>query len=258
MKLGDRRKTSIFYFLQEQPFIMKLKSIILIIIGALIVGYPIINNIYTEYRQKELLNSLEEAKKAYQSSISDLEYNQNLENSNISEAVMDSYLYLNETFTSLNDDNTNEPNEADMNNNNNGNKKENIAILGTIKIDKINLNLPIMDGTSSEILKLGAGKLEGTTDFGKIGNTAISAHRSHAYGRNFNRLNEVEVGDLVTISTLDTDYTYEVFNIQIVEPDDVSLLKKSETESILTLITCHPLYTASHRLIVQAKHIVSE
>ena len=37
---------------------------------------------------------------------------------------MDSYLYLNETFTSLNDDNTNEPNEADMNNNNNGNKKK--------------------------------------------------------------------------------------------------------------------------------------
>ena len=129
MKLGDRRKTSIFYFLQEQPFIMKLKSIILITIGALIVGYPIINNIYTEYRQKELLNSLEEAKKAYQSSISDLEYNQNLENSNISEAVMDSYLYLNETFTSLNDDNTNEPTEADMNNNNNGNKKENILFM---------------------------------------------------------------------------------------------------------------------------------
>jgi len=127
--------------------------------------------------------------------------------------------------------------------------------LGVIKIDKIDCTLPILDGTTPEILKIGAGKLTGTTDIGEIGNTAISAHRSHTYGRNFNRLNEVEEGDIVVISTSDADYTYEVFNIQVVEPSDVSLLKKSKTESILTLITCHPLYIASHRLIVQARLI---
>ena len=57
---------------------------------------------------------------------------------------------------------------------------------------------------------------------------------------------------------MDAVYNYEVFNIFIVEPSDVSVLKKSKTESILTLITCHPLYTATHRLIVQAKLLPEE
>lgn len=242
----------------ELSRLMKLKSSLIILIGVLIASYPIVNNLYSEYKQKELLNSIVQAKKVYQDSINNLENEQSLVNnelSDLSEAEMNSYLYLDETFIQLND---NENTLTDEDNNSDVSKKESIVTLGTIKIDKIDANLPIMEGTTSHILKIGAGKLTGTTDIGKIGNTAISAHRSHAYGRNFNRLNEVEVGDLVTISTLDTDYTYEVFNIQVVEPDDVSLLEKSKTESILTLITCHPLYTASHRLIVQAKHIDSE
>jgi len=227
---------------------MKLKSILLIAAGILIASYPIAKNIYTGYMQRKVLKEWEEERRAVQ-----YQFNQSgADTSEASEDAINSYLFLDEAFSDLNNDETTESIEDD----NKGNKNtKSFVTLGVIKIDKIDLVLPVMDGATPEILKIGAGKLTGTTDIGEIGNTAISAHRSHAYGRNFNRLNEVELGDIVVISTLDADFTYEVFNIQVVEPDDVSVLKKSETESILTLITCHPLYIASHRLIVQAKLI---
>jgi len=223
---------------------MKLKSILLIVIGILIASYPIVKNIYTGYMQRQILKDWEEERRAQQ-----LNSHVKEGSAETSEDAINSYLFLDEAFSQINDTETLGHTEGD--------DKENksFVTLGVIKIDKIDLNLPVMDGATPEILKIGAGKLTGTANIGEIGNTAISAHRSHAYGRNFNRLNEVEEGDIVVISTFDADYTYEVFNIQVVEPDDVSLLKKSKTDSILTLITCHPLYTASHRLIVQARLI---
>lgn len=220
---------------------MKPKSIILIVTGILIASYPVVKDIYTSYLQKKILYMWETEKDSGRNDASDAA---------ASDDEINSYIRLNEVFSELNDTESSEPEKE-----NNGAIDGEIVTLGVIKIDKINLKLPVMDGATPEILKIGAGKLTGTSNIGEIGNTAISAHRSHKYGRNFNRLNELEKGDIVTISTLEADYTYEVFNILVVEPDDVSVLKKSKTESILTLITCHPLYTASHRLIVQARLI---
>lgn len=218
---------------------MRFKSVLLIIIGVLIAMYPVVKDIYTIYMQKKLLKEWEEETKTHR-----LSGVFAANTSETDEDAINSYLTLDEIFSHLNESET----EDTMNEN-----EKSHTVLGVIKIEKINLVLPVIDGATPEILKIGAGKLTGTTDIGQIGNTAISAHRSHAYGRNFNRLGELEEGDIVVISTADADYTYKVFNIQIVEPDDVSVLKKSKTESILTLITCHPLYKATHRLIVQAR-----
>lgn len=229
---------------------MKIKSVLsvlLIIAGILIAGYPAIKDAYTGYMQKKILEEWEKEKKKVQQTHTT---NSN-SNSVTSEDVLNSYFSLDETFSQLNETETTEENTENVDKNEESTKS--FVTLGVLKIEKINLVLPVMDGATPEILKLGAGKLTGTTGIGSIGNTAIAAHRSHKYGRNFNRLDEVEEGDTVIISTIDADYTYEVFNIQVVEPDDVSLLKKSKTESILTLITCHPLYKATHRLIVQAR-----
>jgi len=224
----------------------KIISILLIIIGILIASYPIVKDIYTGYMQEKLLKEWEKERAAQKTDAHETE-----DVMEASEDAINSYLDLDEAFSDLNETETAESSATEENAEKNNSKS--FVTLGVLKIDKINLVLPVMDGATPEILKVGAGKLTGTTDIGKIGNTAISAHRSHKYGRNFNRLDELEEGDIVVISTLDADYTYEVFNIQVVEPNDVSLLKKSKSESILTLITCHPLYIASHRLIVQAR-----
>lgn len=225
----------------------KIISMLLIIAGILIAVYPVIKDMYTGYMQEKLLREWEEGRTA---SLNNSGKNEDTFEEASNDAI-NSYLGLEEAFSDLNE--TEETDQAETVENSENKNSSSFVTLGVIKIDKINLVLPVLDGATPEILKIGAGKLTGTTDIGKIGNTAISAHRSHKYGRNFNRLNELEEGDIVVISTLDADYTYEVFNIQVVEPNDVSLLKKSKSESILTLITCHPLYIASHRLIVQAR-----
>jgi sortase A len=238
---------------------MKLKSILLIAIGVIIIAYPIVNNTYTKYKQQVMLNEWEkEMQKREQTSKSldnsaDDESNENQDEltEDPSEDAVESYLSLQNLYPQIEEDDEDAENENSTQNDSSAN--ETIETIGVLKIDKIKAKLPVMNGTSASILKLGVGKIAGTSDFGEIGNTALSAHRSHSYGRNFNRLNEVKEGDPVSITTMDAVYNYEVFNILIVEPSDVSVLKKSKTESILTLITCHPLYTATHRLIVQAK-----
>ncbi len=125
--------------------------------------------------------------------------------------------------------------------------------IAIIRIPKINLKLPVMAGATQVNLKIGAGWMKETTAIGENGNTAIAAHRSYTRGRFFNRLDEVAVGDEIVIVKDGRELKYSVFNVVVVEPSDVSVLRGKKSESIVTLITCTPIKVASHRLIVQGK-----
>lgn len=128
-------------------------------------------------------------------------------------------------------------------------------LIGIIVIDKINVELPILEGATQANLKNAAAHLTGTAPLGEAGNGAIAAHRAHKTGRLFNRLNEVTYGDQIIIRTDGRELTYSVHHISVVEPTDVTVLEGSPDESIITLITCDPLYEATHRLIVQGRLI---
>lgn len=217
---------------------MKIKPLplILIIVGALIIAYPIANRIYSNYMEQKLLREWEEK----------MSHQQNNDADDESDAIS-SYLNLDEVFSQLSEEEE-QPEETE------NTPVQNFVTLGVLKIDKIKLSIPVLEGCTRDVLRVGAGTLDGTSKIGEIGgNTGISAHRSYTYGKQFNRLNEIEEGDTFNITTQQAVYHYEVFNIQIVEPTDVSLLKKNSEESIVSLITCHPIYIASHRLIVQGR-----
>jgi sortase A len=124
--------------------------------------------------------------------------------------------------------------------------------IGKLVIHKIDLTLPILQGASQANLKLAAGLLNGTSPLGEQGNSALAAHRSYTYGKQFNRLPEVEPGDTIEVATKDKKLTYEVIEEFIVIPGDLSVLKKDDKRSILTLITCHPMKNPTHRYIVKA------
>lgn len=85
-----------------------------------------------------------------------------------------------------------------------------------------------------------------------MGNCAIAGHRNYSFGLCFNRLNEVAVGDEITITTKEKDYIYTVTETKVVEPEEISVLDQTK-DTRLTLITCTPIYIASHRLIIIAK-----
>ncbi|WP_037285515.1 class D sortase [Saccharibacillus sacchari] len=126
------------------------------------------------------------------------------------------------------------------------------SILGIIKIDKINVCLPIVEGSTRENMRSAAAHISGTALPGAVGNTAIAAHRAHKPGRLFNRLGEMNIGDAIQIQTGDRNLTYYVNKITRVAPTDVSVLNADMIHKELTLITCDPLVNPTHRLIVHA------
>jgi sortase A len=127
------------------------------------------------------------------------------------------------------------------------------VLWGSIQIPKIHLKIPLFVGTSEPLLRKGAGILIGTNYPGDFGNSAIAGHRSHVFGRLFHRLDELSAGDEVTVHTTDGLFVYIVYQTFIAEPTDLSVLNPMPDQKILTLITCHPLYQSSHRLIVQSR-----
>lgn len=127
------------------------------------------------------------------------------------------------------------------------------TVLGKIKISSIDVDLLLVEGDSSGALKLGAGHMPDTAFPGQTGNCVIAGHRNYTFGSMFNRLDEVKEGDLVEIEFGGNEYTYKVTKTSIVEPSDLSVIEQSKETTELTLITCHPVYSASHRFIIKAE-----
>ena len=124
---------------------------------------------------------------------------------------------------------------------------------GVLIIDKIDLRMVIMDGVDEETLRVAAGRMPETDQLDEIGNCVLAGHRSYTFGKYFNRLDELEAGDKITVHLTNKTLQYEITKKFIVEPTDFSIAEKNDTDKILTLFTCHPVAIATHRLVVQAK-----
>ena len=137
------------------------------------------------------------------------------------------------------------------------NKEELASIIGLLKISKISLEEAIREGSTDSVLSSALGHMEGTALPGEEGNCCIAGHRNYTFGKYFNRLNEIEIGDQIEIETYDSNLIYEVNDIFVVEPTQVSVLSEIEGNN-LTLITCTPLFVGSHRLIIRATLVGKE
>lgn len=127
------------------------------------------------------------------------------------------------------------------------------SVIGKINIDKIDVEEAIVQGASEQSLNLGIGTVLPDRRPGRKGNFALAGHRGWSYGYQFNRLDELEDGDLITITTAEQRYTYQVTDKFIVPPDDLSVLEQSDDTAEITLITCEPMFRSTHRLIVKAE-----
>ncbi|MWC28821.1 class D sortase [Paenibacillus sp. MMS18-CY102] len=125
-------------------------------------------------------------------------------------------------------------------------------MLGSLQIAAIDLNEPIIYGASAESLKKGTGTVVEDRLPGREGNFVLAGHRSWKFGRHFNRLGELKLGDLIEIQTSAGTYRYKVSGSAIVSPDDLTVLDEVEGKAQLTLITCYPKRNPTHRLIIRA------
>lgn len=131
------------------------------------------------------------------------------------------------------------------------------GMMGYISIERIDVNLPIYHGTSNKVLSKGVGHIEGTSlPIGGIGtHSVLSAHRGLPSSKLFTDLDEVEVGDIFTITVLNKQLTYEIDKIVIVDPDEVENLEIEEDKDYVTLVTCTPYGINTHRLLVRGRRI---
>ncbi len=122
--------------------------------------------------------------------------------------------------------------------------------IGIIRIPKIHVEAPLLDGTDELSLNRGVGRIAGTASPGQEGNIGIAGHRDGF----FRGLKDIALGDTVEVITQTRTETYIIDNIVIVDPHDTSILRARQRPS-LTLVTCYPFHfigSAPRRYIVQA------
>ena len=121
-------------------------------------------------------------------------------------------------------------------------------VLGVIKIDKINFEGLIYEGTSMQTLSKGIGHFENTPYID--GNVCLAAHNSNSY---WAKLHTLSAGDKIHYTCFLGTKEYEVSNISKISETDWSSLENTDTNT-LTLITCVK-GQKNLRLCVQAKEI---
>lgn len=122
--------------------------------------------------------------------------------------------------------------------------------IALLQIPKIHLRAPVFNDDGVLSLNRGVGRIAGTAMPGTGGNTGLAGHRDGF----FRGLKDVKRGDRLELVTREGILTYVVDGIEIVSPNDVSVLGRREKPS-LTLVTCYPFYYLGHapkRYVVEA------
>ena len=127
------------------------------------------------------------------------------------------------------------------------------GIMGYIQIPKIGVNLPVYHGTSDSVLQKAIGHIEGTSlpVGGDSTHCAVSGHRGLPSAKLFTDLDKLDVGDVFTVTCMNYTCTYEIDQVRIVEPEDLSELNIIAGEDYCTLITCTPYGVNTHRMLVR-------
>ncbi len=140
------------------------------------------------------------------------------------------------------------------------------SALTRIAIPAIDVETLVVEGTSAAALRAGAGHYPNTPLPGQVGNVAIAGHRT-TYGKPFNRVDELQVGESIWLSTPIGDFEYVITNPPtdgecqratadraacVTSPRDWSIINQSP-DSVLTLTSCHPKGSAAQRIVIRAE-----
>ena len=145
--------------------------------------------------------------------------------------------------------------------------------MGYIQIDKINTMLSLYHGTSEAVLQTGIGHVEGSSlpvgspswnsKEGKVmdpkegTHIVLSGHRGLPSAKLFSDLDKLVDGDIFILTILNETLTYQVDQIRVVEPTDLSNLKIFKGMDYCTLVTCTPYGINTHRLLVRGHRVAN-
>lgn len=229
--------------MKRKPEVTTVLFVLLLLVGLGVLFYPTLSDLYTKWQlQKEIgrYNQVAEAKKT---DYSDLwaaaeEYNRYLAGKESQFTVDDEEReYVSTLLNPL------------------GN-----SMMGYIDIPKISVHIPVYQGTEEQELQSGAGWWIGSSlpAGGESTHCIITAHTGIVKAKLFTDLDQLEVGDRFTLSVLDRELTYEVDQILVTEPSDLSELYIVDGKDYVTLYTCTPYGINTHRLLVRGVRVETE
>ena len=115
-------------------------------------------------------------------------------------------------------------------------------VFGVLTIPRLSLEMPIYLGASKQNMASGAA-IMGQTSLpigGSNTNCVLAGHRGWNGAAYFLYINQLERGDVVTVTNLWETLTYEVVETRIISPNDVDAIHIQPNRELLTLLTCHP------------------
>jgi len=122
--------------------------------------------------------------------------------------------------------------------------------MAVLRIPRLHLEVPVLEGTDEWTLDRGVGHIEGTALPEEVGNVGLAGHRDGF----FRVLKDIANGDVLELALPGRVRRYRVEKISIVHQDDVQVLDATDAAR-LTLVTCYPFYfvgPAPERFIVRA------
>ena len=129
--------------------------------------------------------------------------------------------------------------------------------LGYITIPKIDVNLPIYEGTDDDVLLKGVGHLEGSSYplGGESTHSVLTGHRGLAEAVLFTDLDKMQEGDCFYLHIMDEVLAYQVDQVKVVEPDRTEDLEIIPGGDYCTLVTCTPYAINTHRMLVRGTRV---
>ncbi|MET0736425.1 MAG: class E sortase [Microbacterium sp.] len=132
-------------------------------------------------------------------------------------------------------------------------------IFGTMHIPRFGADymVPMAGGVSRSgtLDPIGIGHYPGTVMPGQPGNFAVAAHRT-TWGKPFNRIAELHVGDAIVVETPGGWYTYRFRTLAYVQPSQVEILRPvpqgfapAAGTAYMTMTSCSPMYSLAERIV---------
>ena len=126
-------------------------------------------------------------------------------------------------------------------------------------------SIPVLQGTTLDLLGRGVGHYKDSALPGRVGNFAVAGHRK-THGEPFRYLDEMRAGDLIVVETADAWYTYrEDRDPFIVDPTDLGVVApvpdhpgETPSRKLITLTTCNPWWASTQRMIVTGELIAQQ
>lgn len=223
--------------MHKKRILLHVLFLVLFLIGIGAAAYPAFGNWYTEQKRSVVLTEYEKALAK-------------IENADLTDAFRQAEIYNDALFTGETDEEE-RPDYGELL------CTTEDGIMGYVEISSIQIRLPIYHGCTENELSKGAGHLPSSSlpVGGKSTHAVLAAHSGRADSKMFTDLDQVKEGDLVYLYVLNKTLTYEVDKITVTTPDDTDAIQIIDGEDLLTLLTCTPYGTNTHRLLVRGHRI---